>query len=98
MLAGTAAFYFLQAANVLLADGALMVFLHHRKNVPWIASGFTLAYLGFIDGLVFSLTITAAGILVPSSPVRAYIPYSAAALALFLMIAAWWMWRTPRFK
>jgi uncharacterized membrane protein YbhN (UPF0104 family) len=98
MLAGTAAFYFLQAANVLLADGALMVFLHQRKNVPWIASGFTMAFFGFIDGLVFSLTITAAGILVPSSPVRTYIPYSAAALAFFLMIAAWWMWRTPRYR
>ncbi|MBV8774284.1 MAG: flippase-like domain-containing protein [Deltaproteobacteria bacterium] len=98
MLPGTAAFYFLQAANVLLADGALMVFLHHRKGVPWIASGFTLAYFGFIDGLVFSFTITAAGILVPNSPVHAYIPYSVAALTFFLVIAAWWLWRTPRYS
>src|ERR1700739_5009144 len=68
MLPGTAAFYFLQAANVLLADGALMVFLHQRKDVPWVASGFTMAYFGFLDGLVFAGTITGTGILVPSSP------------------------------
>jgi uncharacterized membrane protein YbhN (UPF0104 family) len=98
MLPGTAAFYFLQAANVLLADGALMVFLHQRKGVPWIASGFTMAYFGFIDGLVFSLTITAAGILIASSPVRAYVPYSAAALMFFLLVAGWWLWREPQYR
>jgi uncharacterized membrane protein YbhN (UPF0104 family) len=98
MLAGTAAFYFLQTANVLLADGALMVFLHRRKGVPWIAGGFTMAYFGFIDGLLFALTITAAGILVPSSPVRGYMPYSLAALAFFLLIGAWWLWRTPGYR
>ena len=98
MLAGTAAFYFLQAANVLIADGALMVFLNRRKRVPWIASGFTMAYFGFIDGLVFSLIITAAAILVPSSPVHAYLLYSIGALMFFLLIAAWWLWRTPRYR
>lgn len=97
MLSGTAAFYFLQAANVLLADGALMVFLHQRKNVPWIASGFTMAYFGFIDGTVFALLIVAGGILVPSSPPHAYLPYSASALVFFVLIAAWWFWREPRY-
>jgi len=96
MLPGTAAAYFLQAVNVLLADGALRVFLHQRKRVPWFASGFTMAYFGFIDGVVFALMITAAGLLVPDSPVRAYVPYSAAALVAFFLIAAWWMWREPR--
>jgi uncharacterized membrane protein YbhN (UPF0104 family) len=98
MLAGTAAFYFLQAANVLLADGTLMVFLHHRKRVPWVASGFTMAYFGFLDGIVFAFTIAAAGILVTNSPVHAYVPYSTATLAFFLLIAAWWLWRKPRYR
>ena len=97
MLSGTAAFYFLQAANVLLADGALMVFLHQRKNVPWVASGFTMAYFGFIDGTVFALLIMAGGILVPSSPPHAYLPYSTTALVFFVLIAAWWFWREPRY-
>jgi hypothetical protein len=98
MLAGTAAFYFLQTVNVLLADGALMVFLHQRKGVPWIASGFTMAYLGFIDGLLFSLLITIAGIMVPSSPVHEYLLYSAFALIFFCLIAVWWFWRRPKYR
>jgi uncharacterized membrane protein YbhN (UPF0104 family) len=98
MLTGTAAFYFLQAVNVLLADASLMVFLHLRKDVPWAASGFTMAFFGFIDGLIFALTITGAGFLVPSSPIRAYLPYSAAALAFFLLVAAWWLWRAPQYR
>jgi uncharacterized membrane protein YbhN (UPF0104 family) len=98
MLPGTAAFYFLQVANALLADGALVVFLHQRKAVPWIASGFTLAYFGFIDGVVFTLIITVAGMLVPSSLAHRYMAYSAFALALFLLIAAWWFWREPQYR
>jgi uncharacterized membrane protein YbhN (UPF0104 family) len=96
LLPATAAAYFLQALNALMADVALAVFLHQRKDVPWGASGFTMAFFGFIDGLLFSWMITAAALLVPNSPVHAYLPYSALAAAALMLIAAWWLWREPR--
>jgi uncharacterized membrane protein YbhN (UPF0104 family) len=44
------------------------------------------------------LYATGTGILVPSSPVHAYLPYSATALLFFLLVAAWWLWRRPRYR
>lgn len=98
MLPATAAAYFLQALNVLVADGALVVFLHRRKGVPWFASGFTLAFFGFLDGIIFSALITVAGFAAAKSPIHAFAPYAAGAFALFILIAAWWRWRKPRFR
>ena len=95
VLPATAAEYFLQVVNVFAANGALVVFLHQRKHVPWVAAGFTMAFFGFLDGLLFAAMITLTGILVPGSPVSAYVKYSAPALALFLAIATWWLFRTP---
>jgi uncharacterized membrane protein YbhN (UPF0104 family) len=96
LLPATAADYFLQAVNILVANLALLVFLRRRKGVRWLAAGFTMTFFGFIDGLVFSSGIVAAGLLVPDSKTREFLPYAAAALTALLLIAAWWMWRTPR--
>ena len=96
LLPATAAVYFLQTINIFIADGALMVFLHQRKQVPWFDAGFTMAFLGFIDGILFSAMIALGGYLVPDSPVHAFAPYSAGAFVLFILIAGWWLWREPR--
>jgi uncharacterized membrane protein YbhN (UPF0104 family) len=96
LLPATAAAYFLQAINILIADAAMLLFLRRRKDVGWLAAGFTMAFFGFIDGIVFSAMILAAGLIVPSSLTREFLPYACAALAAFLLIAAWWMWREPR--
>ena len=95
VLPATTAEYFLQVVNVFVANGALVVFLHQRKKVLWIAAGITMAFFGFLDGLLFAAMITLAGVFVPGSPVSAYVKYSVPALALFLAIAAWWLFRTP---
>jgi uncharacterized membrane protein YbhN (UPF0104 family) len=96
LLPATAAAYFLQAINILVADAAMLLFLRRRKGVAWLAAGFTMTFFGFIDGIIFSASIVAAGLLVPSSPTRDFVPYAGAALAAFVLIAAWWMWCEPR--
>jgi hypothetical protein len=95
LLAATAAAFFLQAINLLVSNIALVLFLHRRKDVPWLAGGFTLAFLGFIDGFVYSLMTLLSALFLPGSPMRRYLPYAAGALAAFTLIAAWWLWRTP---
>jgi uncharacterized membrane protein YbhN (UPF0104 family) len=95
LLAATAAAFFLQAINLLVSNVALVLFLHRRKDVPWLAGGFTLAFLGFIDGFVYSLMALLSALLIPGSPMRRYLPYAAGAFIAFSLIAAWWLWRTP---
>jgi uncharacterized membrane protein YbhN (UPF0104 family) len=96
LMPATAAAYFLQAINTLVSNVAMLLFLHNRKGVGWLAAGFTMTFFGFIDGIIFSAAIVTAGLAVPDSPTRNFLPYAAVALAALLLIAAWWMWRTPR--
>lgn len=95
VLPACAALYFLQAVNILAAAGALIVYLNRKRNVKWATATMTVAFAGFIDGIVLALLIVLAGIVVPSSPVRIFLPYAAGVLALLCLIACWWMWRTP---
>jgi uncharacterized membrane protein YbhN (UPF0104 family) len=98
LLPATAASYFLQAINLLVSSGAMVVFLRRRKGAGWLAAGFTMSFLGFIDGIMFAALIVTAGLLVPNSLTHTFVPYASVALAAFLLIAAWWMWRKPRWR
>jgi hypothetical protein len=73
-----------------------MVFLHQRKQVAWVQSGFTMAFFGLLDGILFSSMITVAGFAVPKSPLARFAPYSAGAFVFFMVLVAWWMWRRPQ--
>jgi uncharacterized membrane protein YbhN (UPF0104 family) len=95
VLPATAAQSFLQAVNSLVADGALLFFLHQRKGVPWLTGIFTIAFFGFLDGILFSFMVALAGIAVPDSAFAAWWHIAAGAFAVFILIAAWWMWREP---
>jgi uncharacterized membrane protein YbhN (UPF0104 family) len=95
LLPATAAAYFLRLVNALVADGALILFLHRRKHVPWLAGTFSFLFLGFIDGYVFGLLTLLSGLFIPGSPLRTYLPYAAGFLGALSLIAAWWMFRTP---
>lgn len=94
----TAADFFLQAANALVAKAALMVFLHQRKNVQWLTSGITMVFYFFLDAILFPLLLLVAAVLGPRTPLTRYWPYYLGAEAIMLGIAAWWMWRRPRFR
>jgi uncharacterized membrane protein YbhN (UPF0104 family) len=95
VLPATAAQSFLQVVNSLVADGALLFFLRQRKGVPWLTGIFTIAFFGFLDGILFSFLVALAGIAVPDSAFAAWWHIAAAAFIAFMLIAAWWMWREP---
>jgi uncharacterized membrane protein YbhN (UPF0104 family) len=90
LLHATAAQYFLQAINILAADGALVVFLNRRKGVKWLTATWTLMYQGLIDALVLAGSATVAGLAVPSSPIHKIWPYAAGAFAFLVVVALWW--------
>jgi hypothetical protein len=90
-LPASTAQYFLQAVNVLVADGALVLFLHQRKGVEWITAGWTIAFQGFIDAILMAAITVTVALLIPWSPIRLALPYAGIALAFFVCVAVWWM-------
>ena len=91
VLPASTAQYFLQTVNVLVADSAMMVFLHQRKGVDWITAGWTMAFQGFVDAILMAALTVIAGLLIPWSPIRVALPYATGALAFFFCAALWWM-------
>lgn len=90
LLPATAAQYFLQAINILAADGALVVFLNRRKGVKWLTATWTMMFQGLIDALVLSGLALIAGLAAPSSPMHKIWPYAAGAFAFLVLVALWW--------
>jgi Lysylphosphatidylglycerol synthase TM region len=91
VLPASTAQYFLQAINVLVADVAMVLFLHQRKGVNWITAGWTMAFQGFIDAILMAALTVSVGLLIPWSPIRMALPYAGGALAFFICAALWWM-------
>jgi hypothetical protein len=96
LLPATAAQYFLQAINILAADGALVVFLNRRKGVRWLTATWTLMFQGLVDALVLSGLTVLTGLAVPTSPIHKGWPYAAGAFAFLLLVALWWAWGKPK--
>jgi uncharacterized membrane protein YbhN (UPF0104 family) len=90
LLPATAAQYFLQAINILAADGALVVFLNRRKGVKWLTATWTMMYQGLIDALCLAVTATVAAAFVPRSATHWLLPYLAGVLGFLLLVALWW--------
>jgi len=95
VLPASTAQYFLQAVNVLVADGAMVLFLHKRKGVEWLTAGWTMAFQGFVDTILMAALTVIAALLIPWSPIRVALPYAVAALGFFLCAALWWMRGRP---
>ncbi|MBV8358059.1 MAG: flippase-like domain-containing protein [Deltaproteobacteria bacterium] len=91
VLPAATAQYFLQAVNVLVADGAMVVFLHQRKGVEWVTAGWTIAFQGFVDAILMAALTIILALLIPWSPIHLALPYAGAALIFFLYVALWWM-------
>jgi hypothetical protein len=75
LLPATAAQYFLQAVNILAADGALVIFLNRRKGIRWLTAKWTMMFAGFIDAMTLAGIATVAGLFVPQSKIRLALPY-----------------------
>jgi hypothetical protein len=95
VLPASTAQYFLQAVNILVADGAMVVFLHQRKGVEWITAGWTIAFQGFVDTILMAALTVLVALLIPWSPIHLALPYAGAALAFLLYAALWWMRGSP---
>jgi uncharacterized membrane protein YbhN (UPF0104 family) len=64
------AMYFLQIINSLVASGALLLFLHSRKRVPWLTAGGTLLFQAYVDGMLLVTLSIFSIILIPASALR----------------------------
>jgi hypothetical protein len=96
LLVASSAQYFLQAINMLAADGALVVFLNRRKGVKWLTGVWTMAFQGLIDGMVITTLFIAGSLLYAKSPIRVTLPYAAAGIVFLVGVALWWRWDRPR--
>jgi uncharacterized membrane protein YbhN (UPF0104 family) len=86
-----AAVSFLQIVNSYVAGGALVLFLHARKRVPWIMGGCTLMFQGYVDAMLLATLSLLAIALVPTSPIRPGLDYLAGVLGAGCVIASFWL-------
>ena len=98
LLPTMAVVYFLQIVNSYVASGALLLFLHSRKRVPWIMGGCTLMFLGFVDTILLAALSLFAIVLVPTSPIRPGLTYAAGLLAAGCLIASFWLFWGKRLR
>jgi hypothetical protein len=70
LLPTMAAMYFLQIVNSLVAGGALVLFLHTRKRVPWMTTGGTLLFQAYVDVMLLVTLLIFSIVLIPASALR----------------------------
>jgi uncharacterized membrane protein YbhN (UPF0104 family) len=93
LMPATAAAYFLQVVNILVAAGALVLFLHRRKHARWSAATFTILFLGFIDGFLLSLWTLLSALFITGSPLHRFLPYAGATFGTLALVPIWWIGR-----
>ena len=91
LLPTMAAVCFLQIMNSYVASGAFVLFLHARKRVPWIMSGCTLLFQGYLDATLLATLSLLVIVLVPTSPIRQGLNYAAGVLGASCLIASFWL-------
>src|ERR1700730_9313809 len=91
LLPTMAAVYFLQIINSYVASGAFVLFLHTRKRVPWLVSGCTLMFQGYLDAMLFAALTLIAILFVPSSPIRMGFNYAIGVLVIGSVVASFWL-------
>lgn len=91
LLPANAAQYFLQVINFAASAGALALFLNRDKGVAMLDASGTLLFMFFLDGIVLAAMAAGAGLLVPTSPMRAGLWWAIGAEIFFLAIAAFWL-------
>jgi uncharacterized membrane protein YbhN (UPF0104 family) len=91
LLPTMAAASFLQILNSYVGSGAVVLFLHARKRVPWITGGCTLMFQGYLDAMLLATLSLFAIALVPTSPIRLGLSYAEGVLGAGCLIASFWL-------
>ncbi|MGO9605963.1 MAG: lysylphosphatidylglycerol synthase domain-containing protein [Candidatus Binataceae bacterium] len=91
LLPTMATVYFLQIINSYVAGGALILFLHARKRVPWLMGGCTLMFQGYLDAMLLAALSLLAIVFVPTSPIRLGLNYAVGVLGACCLIASFWL-------
>jgi hypothetical protein len=91
LLPTMAAVYFLQIVNSWVAGGALVLFLHARKRVPWLMAGCTLMFQAYLDATLLATMALLAIVLVPASPLRLGLGFAAGILGASGLIASYFL-------
>jgi len=65
-----AAMYFLQIVNSLVASGALVLFLHRGKRVPWMTAGSTLLFQAYVDVMLLVTLLIFSIVFIPTIALR----------------------------
>jgi uncharacterized membrane protein YbhN (UPF0104 family) len=90
------AMYFLQIINSLVASGALLLFLHKKKNVPWIRAGCTLLFLAYVDVTLLATLSILSIVLVPTSALRPGLYYALGVVIAGCLIGRFFLVWGPR--
>jgi len=89
------AMYFLQIINSLIAGGALVLFLHKRKRVPWMTAGGTLLFQAYVDVMLLATLSIFSIILIPTSALRPGLYYAVGVVAVGCFIGSFFLvWGT----
>jgi len=70
------AMYFLQIVNSWVASGALLLFLHSRKRVPWMTAACTLLFQAYVDAMTLATLAIFSILLLPASVLRPALWYA----------------------
>jgi uncharacterized membrane protein YbhN (UPF0104 family) len=90
------AMYFLQIINSLVASGALLLFLHSRKRVPWLTAGGTLLFQAYVDGMLLVILSILSIVLIPTSALRPGLYYAIGVVIAGCLVGSFfliWGWR-----
>lgn len=98
LLPTMAAVYFLQMINSYIASGALVLFLHTRKHLPWLTAGCTLLFQACVDVMLLAPLSLLAIVLVPTSPIRPGLNYVAGVFVMGCLITVFWLFWGPRLR
>lgn len=90
------AMYFLQMVNSLVASGALVLFLHTRKKVPWITAGCTLLFMAYVNVMLLATLSIFSIVLVPTSALRPGLYYALGVVLAGCLIGRFFLFWGPR--
>jgi uncharacterized membrane protein YbhN (UPF0104 family) len=93
------AMYFLQIVNSWVAGGALLLFLHSRKRVPWMTAGCTLLFQAYVDAMTLATLSVFSILLLPASVLRPGLWYAIGVVLGGCLIGwfflGWGKWLNP---